>query len=135
MKRAVQFPVRSHVATDNPRRAHASTPPGGLPWRVTSRTFCSAHARSSRLSLGTDDPGWSIDVPQGISQIEPGHIPHQDMTIGWNTWSEFEEEDGTSRFWAGGHFPPSISAGQAIGREIGTLAHDDLTAHINGTPP
>ena len=40
-----------------------------------------------------------------------------------------------SRFWAGVHFPPSISAGQAIGHEIGTLAYDYLTAYINGTPP
>lgn len=100
-----------------------------------SAAFCSAHAQSSRLFLGTDNLGWSIDVPQGTSRIEPGHTPQQNITIGWNTWSEFEEECGMSRFWAGVHFPPSISAGQAIGHEIGTLAYDYLTAYINGTPP
>lgn len=99
-----------------------------------SAAFCAAHAQSSRLFLGTDALNWSIQVPQGSSRIEPGHTPQANLTIGWSTWTEFEEECGMSRFHGGVHFPPSIHAGQDIGREIGTRAYNYLQGYINGTP-
>ncbi len=100
-----------------------------------SAAFCAAHAQSSRLYLGSDSLGWSIDVLQGGSRIEPGYTPQSNLTISWATWTEFEQECGMSRFWAGVHFPAAVPAGQAIGHQIGTLAYDYLTAYINGTPP
>jgi len=99
-----------------------------------SAAFCAAHAQSSRLFLGSDALNWSIDVPQGSSRIEPGHTPQANLTIGWSTWTEFEEECGMSRFHGGVHFPPSIHAGADIGREVGTRAYNYLMGYINGTP-
>ncbi|MEY2982951.1 MAG: hypothetical protein RL562_3178 [Planctomycetota bacterium] len=99
-----------------------------------SAAFCAAHAESSRLYFDSDVLGWSIEVPQGSSVIEPGHTPQTNITIGWDTWSAFEEECGMSRFWAGVHFPPAVTAGQEIGREIGARAYEFLMGHIRGEP-
>lgn len=100
-----------------------------------SASFCAAHAQASRLFFQSDVLGWSINVPQGSSVIEPGVTPQADLTISWATWTDFAQECGQSRFWAGVHFPASIPAGAAIGHQIGTLAYDFLMAHIDGTAP
>jgi len=99
-----------------------------------SAAFCAAHAQSSRLYLGSDNLGWSLQVPQGSSVIEPGHTPQTPLTISWNTWTEFELECGMSRFWAGVHFEAAVPAGQAIGKEIATRAFHYLNGYINGNP-
>lgn len=66
--------------------------------------------------------------------IEPGHTPQTNITIGFDTWTEFVGECGASRFWAGVHFRPSVTAGQEIGREIGACAHEFLMGQIRGEP-
>ena len=99
-----------------------------------SAAFCSAHAESSRLYLGSDNLGYTIQVPQGSSRIEPGHTPQAPLTISWATWTEFETECGMSRFWAGVHFPAAVPAGQAIGKEIGMRAYNYLMGYITGNP-
>ena len=98
-----------------------------------SAAFCSAHAQSSRLYFGSDVLGWSLQVPQGSSVIEPGHTPQTNLTLGWATWTEFEQECGMSRFWGGVHFRSAIPAGHDIGRAIGTRAYEFLMAKIQGT--
>jgi hypothetical protein len=100
-----------------------------------SASFCAAHAESSRLFFGSDNLGWSFPVAQGSSRIEPGVTPQADLTITFNTWTQFEQECGQSRFWAGVHFPASIPAGAAIGHEIGRIAYDFFADHVNGTAP
>lgn len=100
-----------------------------------SAAFCAAHAQASRLFFGSDALGWSFPVPLGSSTIEPGVTPQNDITIGWATWTEFEEECGQSRFRAGVHFPAAIPAGADIGRQVGSLAYAFLMDHINGTAP
>ncbi len=97
--------------------------------------FCSAHTHLARMYLGSDDLNWFIPVARGSSEIEPGVTPRNSITIGWNTFSEFREDCGQSRFWAGVHFPPSIPAGQAIGEQIAARAYNFIMGHINGTPP
>lgn len=100
-----------------------------------SAAFCAAHAEASRRFFNSDNLNWSFPVPQGSSRIEPGVTPQADINIGWATWTEFEQECGQSRFWAGVHFPASIPAGAAVGRQVGVTAYSFLMAHINGTAP
>ena len=100
-----------------------------------SASFCSAHATSSRLFLGSDVLNWSFPVPQGSSTIEPGFTPQSDIEISFSTWTEFENTCGQTRFWAGVHFPAAIPAGQAIGRDIGARAYQFLIDHTDGTAP
>jgi hypothetical protein len=98
-----------------------------------SASFCAAHAQAARRFFGSDSFGWSVLAPQGSSLIEPGITPATDLALGpWNTWTEFEEECGMSRFWGGVHFLASLPAGQEIGRPIGDLAYQFVQAHIAG---
>ncbi len=99
-----------------------------------SASFCAAVAQASRLYLQSDTLGWFIPEAQGSSVIEPGVTPRRNITIGWNTWTQFSEDCGRSRFWSGVHFEASIPAGQAIGTQIGTRAYNFIMNHINGTP-
>ncbi len=100
-----------------------------------SASFCAAHAEMARLFLGSDELGWVISYPQGSSVIEPGVTPRNNITIRWNTFTEFITDCGNSRFWSGVHFPDSIPAGQAIARAVARRAYDFIMNHINGTPP
>ena len=97
-----------------------------------SASFCAAHAQASRLFLGSDGLGWSITFPAGSSRVEPGVTPAADVTVTFNTWTEFAHDCGMSRLWGGVHFLPSIPAGQAIGHEIGGRAYQFLLKHISG---
>ena len=100
-----------------------------------SASFCAAHAQAARRFFGGSDAfGWSVVVPQGSSAIEPGITPAADVVLGpWNTWTEFAQECGLSRFWGGVHFLASIPAGRNIGTPIGDLAYQFVQAHIAGT--
>jgi len=143
---AIRFVYRNHLVTawGGPGRGTVELP--ASEWRSylpvadhpeypsASAAFCSAHAQSSRLFLGTDNLGWSFPVPAGSSVIEPGHTPAADLMLGFDTWTTFEQECGMSRFWAGVHFPAAVPAGQAIGTEIGTRAYHFLTSYIEGNP-
>ncbi len=100
-----------------------------------SAAFCEAYATSMRLHLGSVELNQFISVTQGSSRIEPGFTPRSNISIGWNTLSKFSTDCGNSRFWSGVHFPASIPAGQAIGREIGRCAYNFFANHVNGTPP
>lgn len=99
-----------------------------------SAAFCAAHAQASRRFFSSDQLGWSVPAPQGSSRIEPGVSPAADLVLGpWETWTQFEEECGLSRFWGGVHFRSALSAGKHLGRPIGDLAYEFVLAHINGT--
>jgi hypothetical protein len=69
----------------------------------------------------------------GSSRIEPGVTPATDIDLHWGTWTDFENDCGMSRFWAGVHFLPSISAAVPLGRRVGNEAYDFLQDHIPGT--
>lgn len=114
---------RSYMNTAN----HPEYPSG-------SACFCAAHAQASRRFLGSDSFGWSVPVARGSSVVEPGVTPATDLVLGpWQTWTEFEQECGTSRVWGGVHFQAAISAGQELCRPIGDLAYEFVRAHIDGT--
>jgi Domain of unknown function (DUF6851)/VCPO second helical-bundle domain len=100
-----------------------------------SATFCSAHAQSARRFLGSDALGWAVPVQKGMSVIEPGITPANDIVLNWATWSDFERECGLSRVWGGVHFMSAVAAGQDLGRQIGNVAFDFVQAHMAGTAP
>jgi hypothetical protein len=98
-----------------------------------SASFCAAHAQASRLFLGSDDLGWTVVRPPGSSRIEPGVTPASEVVLHWPTWTDFANDCGLSRHWAGVHFLDSIPAGAAIGHQIGTIAHEFVQKHVQGT--
>ena len=95
--------------------------------------LCSAHAQASRRFVGSDTFGWSIAVAKGSSLIEPGATPATDIVLGpWETYTKFEHECGTSRFWGGVHFQDSIKASQALCPVFGDMAYNYVHRHILG---
>ena len=98
-----------------------------------SASFCAAHALAARAYLGSDALNWSIPAPAGSSLVEPGVTPAIDTQITFATWTDFETDCGDSRVWAGVHFPDSVPAGQAIGRDIAELVVAFVNQHIDGT--
>jgi hypothetical protein len=98
-----------------------------------SSCFCSAHAQASRRYFGDDELGWAVPLPAGSSRIEPGVTPAGDITLGpWATWTQFEQDCGQSRFWAGVHFQDAITAGHNLCRPIGDRAFDFLQQKLAG---
>jgi hypothetical protein len=124
-----------HLADADPARAtwtsylatadHPEYPSG-------SAGFCAAHAQASRAYLGTDELGWEVTMPAGSSTVEPGVVPAEEITLEFETWTEFEEVCGLSRLYGGVHFRPAITQAQTMTRPIGDLAYDFLQAHLAG---
>ena len=98
-----------------------------------SACFCAAHAQASRRYLGSDHLGWSVAVTRGSSVVEPGVTPASDLVLGpWSTFTEFEEECGTSRLWGGVHFRAAIDEARSACREVGDRAFEFLQRKLNG---
>lgn len=98
-----------------------------------SSCFCAAHAQASRRYLGSDTLGWTINIPKGSSFVEPGITPATDITIGWRTYTEFENECGMSRVWGGVHFQAAVDAGNKMCRQMGDRAFEFIKRHVNGS--
>lgn len=100
-----------------------------------STCFCAAHTQSARLYLGNDMLGYPVVRPAGSSRIEPGVVPAEDTTIVFSTWTEFNDDCGQSRVWAGVHFQAAIDESRKVCDVFGDMAHDYLQTLVDGTAP
>ena len=106
-----------------------------------STCFCNAHAQSARLLLGTDliagggAPGFITPYPAGSSRIEPGLVPATDTQVVYTTWTEFAEDCGESRIWAGVHFRAAVDASAELCPIFGDMAYDYLQSLLDGSAP
>lgn len=98
-----------------------------------STCFCNAHAQAARLYLGTDDLDWSVPRDAGSSRIEPGLTPSADISLDFDTWTQFAADCGQSRVWAGVHFQSAVDESAALCRVFGDMAYDYIVALNNGT--
>lgn len=115
---------RSYLGTaDHPEYPSAST------------ALCAAHAHSARRYLGSDQLGWSVSRAEGSSRIEPGVTPADDLTLRWDTWTDFARECGISRLWGGVHFRAAITHGAPVGHRVANHAYRFARRHIEGTAP
>lgn len=65
--------------------------------------------------------------------IEPGVTPPSDLVLGaLSTFTDFEEECGTSRLWGGVHFRAAIDEARSACREVGDRAFEFLQRKLNG---
>ncbi|BCD96286.1 vanadium-dependent haloperoxidase [Marinagarivorans cellulosilyticus] len=98
-----------------------------------SASFCAAHAETSRLFLPQGDSlDYSVPAFAGSSQIEPGITPQADLMLHFPTWTDFEDDCGNSRVWAGVHFADSVPAGQNIGHQIANRAYQFYLTKVAG---
>lgn len=56
----------------------------------------------------------SIPVQSKSSEIQPGVVPSENLTFGWNTWSEMAESAGISRQQGGIHCISAHTGGKAV---------------------
>ena len=98
-----------------------------------SASICAAHAQASRRFTGTDSLGVSVTIRRGASVIEPGVTPRADLVLGpWRTWTAWAQDCAQSRMWAGVHFRAAVTAGAALGTQIGDSVYTFVGQHIRG---
>jgi vanadium-dependent haloperoxidase-like protein len=65
--------------------------------------------------------------------VEPGVTPRADIVLGpWHTWTQWAHDCALSRMWAGAHFRAAVTAGPALGTQIGDSAYVFVDRHIRG---
>lgn len=96
---------------------------------------CYATAQAVRRFTGSDELNWSVSYPAGASRIEPGLTPARDLTLHFATWTDFAENCGQARVWAGVHFPAAVEASAAICSRFGDYAYDYYAALMDGSAP
>ena len=100
-----------------------------------SACFCNAHAQSARRFLGSDNLFFPTEFPAGSSRVEPGFTPASDTVIVFDTWTDFVDDCGQSRIWAGVHFAAAVEESNAICPAFGNMAYQYMTSLIDGTAP
>jgi hypothetical protein len=98
-----------------------------------SACFCMAHSQSARLYLGSDNLNWSVPAPAGSSRVEPGLTPASDLTMLFPTWTQFADDCGQSRVWAGVHFQSAVDQSQQLCNVFGDQAYDYLQELLAGS--
>ena len=96
---------------------------------------CYAQAQAVRRYTGSDELNWSVAYPAGSSRVEPGLTPAEDLTLHFATWTDFAQDCGQSRVWAGVHFPAAVEASAAFCGGFGDLAFEYFETLLNGTAP
>ena len=79
---------------------------------------CGSMAAALRAEFGSDDAmgiKWTRNAGEFV--FEDG--PEKDVTLQWNTWSEFENQCALSRFWSGVHFRDAVEEGKKFGNLFG----------------
>jgi hypothetical protein len=100
-----------------------------------SSCFCAAHAQAARLFLGHDNLGFPVQYPAGSSRVEPGITPAADTLLVFPNWTEFANDCGQSRVWAGVHFQSAVDESLALCSVFGDRAYDYLTNLRDGSAP
>lgn len=99
-----------------------------------SSCFCRAHAQSARRFLPAGDAlGFPVARSAGSSRIEPGVVPASDRVLVFPTWTDFAEDCGNSRIWAGVHFPAAVQASFNLCDKFGDKAYEYLGQLLDGT--
>jgi hypothetical protein len=97
-----------------------------------SASLCLSFAEASRSFFGTDTIRITHQRPAGSSAVEPGVTPATDLTLTWNSWSEFAADCGMSRLWAGVHFRSAIEEAASYAPAIGRGAYEFVQRHLRG---
>ncbi|XRQ16875.1 vanadium-dependent haloperoxidase [Actinomadura welshii] len=97
-----------------------------------SAALCLSFAEAARSYFGSDAIQIAVPAPAGSSKIEPGVTPAEDLTLRWNTWTDFADDCAMSRLWGGVHFPASIENMADFAPQFGERAHAFIQKKLNG---
>lgn len=98
-----------------------------------SSCFCSATAQVGRRWTGSDHFGWDVVRLKGSSVIEPGITPAADLTMHFETFTQWQTDCAQSRVNGGVHFRAAVEASKPICTAIADRAYDFVQPYINGT--
>jgi hypothetical protein len=98
-----------------------------------STSLCAELAEVQRHFKGTDKVDVTFAFPKGSSVIEPGITPAQDVTLHWDTGTDFVNDCAQSRIDGGVHFRAATEASKVLGKQIGAEVYAFFKAHIDGT--
>ena len=110
-------------------------------------SFCAAYAEVWRHYSGTDTipeyvgprgeliPGYGTVYPAGSSVVERGITPVNDVTISFDSWSDYAEQCAASRVISGTHFWPAVEESLKTGRIVGAAAFEYWETLIHDEPP
>jgi len=108
------------------------TPP--FPDFVSGHSTYSAAAASILTSwTGSDRFGYSVTIPAGSSEIEPGITPTHPVVFRWETFTDAANQAGTSRRYGGIHFRRADLAGRMLGRVVAANAWARAESYFDGT--
>ncbi len=96
---------------------------------------CYAQAQAVRRYAGSDELNWSVAYPAGSSRVEPGFTPAEDLTLPFATWTDFAQDCGQSRVWAGVHFQAAVEASADLCGGFGDLAYEYFQTLLDGSAP
>ncbi len=97
-----------------------------------SSTFGVAAASILRAWTGSDQCGYSVDIPRGSSNIERGTTPAADISLQWNTFTEAANAAGMASRYAGTNFPRSDIAGRELGRLVAEKVWAKTRSYFDG---
>lgn len=107
-----------------------------------STCFCYAHAQAVRsyIPLGSEMPlgdtlNWTVLQEKGSSRIEPGITPDSNINLTFETWTDWANDCGQSRIWAGVHFQSAVDESANVCSVFGDMAHAYLVSLLDGTAP
>jgi hypothetical protein len=95
--------------------------------------FSMASATVLRLFTGSDAFGACDTFAAGASEVEPGLVPAQDVTLCWDTFTHAAEEAAMSRLYGGIHFRKGDEESGVIGAKVGQRVWDKAQTLFQGT--
>lgn len=96
------------------------TPPFGE-YPSGHSAFSSSAAEALKRFTGSDVFGDSVVQPAGVSRVEEGAVPANDLTLSWATFTDAADEAAISRRYGGIHFVDGDLDSRLIGRRVAQL--------------
>jgi hypothetical protein len=119
--------------TWRPYQAVAFVTPPFAEFTSGHSTFSAAGAEILRRFTGRDRFGYTHVQPAGVSFIEPGLVPADDVRLTYRTFSEAADEAGLSRRYGGIHFEDADIAGRQVGRRVGAYVWRRAMEYVEGS--
>ncbi len=93
--------------------------------------FSASAAETLKLFTGSDDFNNEVIIPAGSSMVEPGIVPHEPITLSWETYSDAADQAGISRRYGGIHFKNGDLNSRKLGRKIAKIAWSKSLGYFN----
>ena len=98
-------------------------------------TFSGAGAAVLSYFTNSDRFGASVTFDTGNSRFEPGLVPAETLTLGWDTFTEAADEGGMSRLYGGIHFEDGDINGRQLGRDVGKTVWAEIQRFADALAP